>query len=141
MSRYTLIFTVLLVGGLFFLGQNTSTQAAFPMALTPTAEPPTNTPVPPTDTPVPSTDTPIPPTDTPIPPTNTPVPSDNTSGPAPTHTPVPPSVATATQTPLPPETLPETGAATPQIAWTPWLLIATFCAGLLALFARRASRG
>lgn len=52
------------------------------LALTETAEPPTNTPVPPTNTPVPPTDTPVPPADTavvavdtPVPPTDTPAPT------------------------------------------------------------------
>jgi uncharacterized repeat protein (TIGR01451 family) len=91
-------FAVVVVGvALFFstLGQINQSQPYRPMALTPTAEPPTPIPTDiPTSTPSPTAA----PTNTPVPtattaPTNTPVPTA-----APTNTPVP----TATTAPLPP---------------------------------------
>jgi hypothetical protein len=82
-----------------------SVLAAPSLVLTPTAEPPTATPLP-TETPVPPTATPLP-TETPVPPTATPLPTETpvppTATPLPTNTPVTqPTGVVATETPPPP---------------------------------------
>lgn len=117
MSRYFLAISALCVCGLFLLASFIPTQAAPPLALTPSPEP---TRVLPTDTPTPAPPTPAPTnTPTPAPPTNTP---DSSGQPAPaTATPV----AQPSATPPPPDTLPETGGTIPASSGLNLLLLGT----------------